>query len=130
MIDLLQAATTGHGVYSLPEAARYAKMHQKTLRSWFCGGTDRAALRPGEINSLEFKAITFLEFVEALAIRSLRRDYSVSLQKIRAAINTAQDRYGVNHPFAHKAHRTPLGGNRSAWCGQLVGRDAVQMQQP
>ena len=43
MISLLEAAKDA-GVYSIPEAARYAKMHQNSLRNWFAGGRDRAPL--------------------------------------------------------------------------------------
>ncbi len=111
MIDLFHAATSGVGVYSLSEAARYAKMHEATLRNWFCEVSGRKALRQGEITAGDFKAITFLEFVEAVAIRSLRVDYRVSLQKIREAISNAEQKYGISHPFAHRDHRTVLVGS-------------------
>ena len=110
MIDLLHAATSGAGVYSIPEAARYAKINQATLRNWFGGTKDHAALRETEIESPDFRAITFLEFVEAVAIRSLRVDYKVPLQTIRQAIKNAFDKYNVAHPFAHRDHRTALIG--------------------
>jgi uncharacterized protein (DUF433 family) len=110
MIDLLHAATSGIGVYSIPEAAQYAKMKQATLRTWFYGTKQREALRGAEIESPDLKAITFLEFVEAVAIRSLRVDYQVPLQTIRQAINNASDKYGIRHPFAHRDHKTVLIG--------------------
>jgi uncharacterized protein (DUF433 family) len=110
MISLLSAAENGVGVYSIPEAARYAKIHQNTLRNWFSGGTDRAPLRGVEIESEDFKVITFLDFVEAVAIRSLRVDYGVSFQKIREAVKIAKERYGITHPFAHQKHKTVLVG--------------------
>jgi hypothetical protein len=34
MIDLVSAAKET-GIYTIPEAARYAKMHGKSLRNWF-----------------------------------------------------------------------------------------------
>jgi hypothetical protein len=37
------------------------------------------------------KAMAFVEFVEALAIRALRIDHGISLQKIREAITTAKN---------------------------------------
>ena len=110
MIDLLHAATSGIGVYSIPEAARYAKMNQATLRTWFGGVKNRPPLRETEIASSDFKAITFLEFIEAVAIRSLRVDYKVSLQTIRQAIKNASKKYEIEHPFAHRDHRTVLIG--------------------
>jgi uncharacterized protein (DUF433 family) len=106
MINLMDAVMSGTGVYSIPEAARYARMHPATLRSWFSGGKDRRPLRPNEIDSQDFKGLTFLDFVEAIAIRSLRRDYGISFQRIRQAVNLAKSRYGIDHPFAMEHHRT------------------------
>jgi uncharacterized protein (DUF433 family) len=109
MISLLNAAKDT-GVYSIPEAARYAKMHQSSLRNWFAGGSDRAPLRTTEIDSPDFKAITFLDLIEAVAIRSFRVDYNVSFQKIREAIKNAKEKYDIDHPFAHERHKTVLVG--------------------
>ena len=109
MINLADAAATGVGVYSIPEAARYARIHPATLRNWFAGGADRAPLRQSTIECAEMKVITFLDFVEAVAIRSLRID-GVSFPRIRQALKTARDEYGVTHPFAHQKHRTVLIG--------------------
>jgi len=110
MISLLDAARDT-GIYSIPEAARYAKMHPNSLRNWFAGGSDRAPLRETEINSPDFKAISFLDLIEAVAIRSFRLDYKVSFQKIREAVKNAKEKYKIEHPFAHKEHRTVLLGN-------------------
>jgi uncharacterized protein (DUF433 family) len=109
MISLLDAAKDT-GLYSIPEAARYAKMHQNSLRNWFAAGKDRLPLRESEIDSAGFKAITFLDLIEAVAIRSFRKDYNISFQKIREALKTAHDQYGIEHPFAHKEHKTVVVG--------------------
>ena len=45
MISLLSAAKQT-GIYTIPEAARYAKMHAKSLRNWF--GIVKAAVIDGE----------------------------------------------------------------------------------
>ncbi len=109
MISLLTAAKET-GIYSIPEAARYAKMHQNSLRNWFAGGSDRAPLRQAEIDSPDFKVITFLDLIEAVAIRSFRINYNVSFQKIREALKNAKERYHIDHPFAHQNHKTVLVG--------------------
>ena len=109
-MNLLNAATSGTGVYSFNEAARYAKMHPNTLRKWFGCEAARAPLRERVITSGEFKALTFLEFVEAVAIRSLRVNYGVSFHKIREALTNAQNQYQIKHPFAHQKHKTVLIG--------------------
>src|ERR1700741_5446546 len=109
MISLLEAAKDT-GIYSIPEAARYAKIHQNSLRNWFAGGSDRSPLREAAIHSPDFKAITFLDLIEAVAIRSFRVNYNVSFQKIREALRNAKDRYNIDHPFAHEKHKTVLVG--------------------
>jgi uncharacterized protein (DUF433 family) len=110
-MNVAEAAIDGIGVYSIPEAARYARVHANTLRSWFgIAGSDRTALYKGEIESDDLKALSFLDLIEALAIRSLRTDYDISLQKIREALRTANERYQIQHLFARKAHRTVLIG--------------------
>lgn len=104
MIDLVHAASEGLGIFSIPEAARYARMHPNTLRNWFCPTSKRQPLRPREIRSEEFKAITFVEFIEALAIRSFRVDYKVSFQKIREAITNARAKTTVRRcRYGHTA---------------------------
>jgi len=110
MISLASAATKGIGVYSIPEAARYAKIHPNTLRYWFAGAGTHPPIRGAEIKSEEFKALTFLDLIEAVAIRSLRVDYDVPLQRIREAVKNAKSRYGIDYPFAHQSHKTVLIG--------------------
>ena len=110
MISLLDAINQGTGVYSLSEAARYAKMHPQTLRNWFFESKGRNVLRHTQIECKEFKAITFLDFVEAIAIRSLRIDYRLPFLKIREAVKNAKN-HGIDHPFARKDHRTVLIGS-------------------
>ena len=110
MVNILQAATEGIGVYTIAEAARYARMPPATLNAWFFGLEDRPLMQRGGIQGEDFRAITFVDFVEALAIRSLRADHRISLQKIREAIRNARDRYQVEHLFARRDHRTVLIG--------------------
>ena len=110
MVSTLEAATGGLGVYTLAEAARYARMPQTTLNRWFFGGGERAPLREAGIAAGGGKNITFVDFVEAMAIRSLRADHDVPLQKIKEAIRNARNTYGIEHPFAHREHKTVLVG--------------------
>lgn len=53
------------------------------------------------------RVLSFLEFVEALAVRTLRRDYNIPLPKIRDAVTRAERDYGMKHIFARR-HRTVL----------------------
>jgi uncharacterized protein (DUF433 family) len=110
VVTEIQAATQGFGVYSVAEASRYARMPVATLQRWFFGDRVREPMRSSGIESGERKRITFIDFIEALAIRALRTDHNVPLQKIREAIRNARDEYQIQHPFAHKDHRTVLIG--------------------
>lgn len=110
MVSISQAAINGQGVYTAAEAARLARMPLSTLSQWFWGSSTRPAMRPAGIQDSERRAITFIDFVEALAIRSLRADHQVSFQKIREAVVTAEKTFGIQHPFAHRKHRTVVAG--------------------
>ena len=107
-MNLLDAATTGTGIYTISEAARYAKIHRNTLRSWFFPNMSvgrKATMRASEVPDEDLKSISFLDFVEAIAVRSLRVDYSISFNTIREAIKNAEKK-GVKHPFARQQHTT------------------------
>jgi uncharacterized protein (DUF433 family) len=111
MISQFDAAVSGVGVYSIPQAARYARMPAPTLRNWFFGGKTRQPIRPPGIEGDE-KSITFLDLVEAIAVRSLRVDHGVRLEDIRSAIQFASKEYSIEHIFAREDHRIYVSGSR------------------
>jgi uncharacterized protein (DUF433 family) len=78
-------------------------MHPITLVRWFKGDDYCRRVIPLE----EVKIISFLDFVQALAIRNLRVHYNIRLQDIRDAVDRASEEHGISHPFAHK-HTTFL----------------------
>ena len=93
----------GTGLYTLGEAAKYARMHPITLARWFKGDNYCERVIPLE----DTKVISFLDFVQALHIRNLRVLYKIRLQDIRDAVDRAVKEHGISHPFAHK-HTTFL----------------------
>jgi uncharacterized protein (DUF433 family) len=99
-------------VYSISDAARYAKMPAATIQAWFFPTKDRAPMRLGDIDGGGEKALSFLDFVEALAVRSFRIDYNVSLRAIREAMDFAQSQFNVTHIFARQDHRTLIDARR------------------
>jgi uncharacterized protein (DUF433 family) len=105
--DSIKSAT---GLYTVTEAATYARMHPRTLSTWLYGGGGVSPLRQTAIPKEEGRFLTFIEFVEALAIRNLRVNYDISFQKIRQAVNEAKNQYGIEYPFANKEHKTFLIG--------------------
>lgn len=70
--------------------------------------------------------MTFLDFVQALAIREIRRDHRVSLQKIREAVQVAQHDYRVDYPLA-MLHTTFLFGSEILI--RIEGRDEPSLVQ-
>src|SRR5437773_5727084 len=109
-MKLEESIRTASGLYTVAEAAAYARMHVQTLKNWLYGGTAHDPLRQSQIPKAEGRFLTFIEFVEALAIRNLRANYHISFQKIRSAVNEAKSKYGVEYPFANKSHKTYLIG--------------------
>ena len=110
---------SGTGLYTLGEVAKYARMSPMTVGRWFKG--DGYCKR---VFSLEdSKVITFLDFVQLLAVRDLR-DYGVELQKIRDAVDRASSQFGIQYPFACK-HTTFLFDNE-IWI-QPDGKTVTQL---
>jgi uncharacterized protein (DUF433 family) len=97
---------SGAGLYTLGEVARYARMHPVTVSRWFKGDGYCKNVFALE----DSKIITFLDFVQVLAVRNLRVHYHVKLQKIRDAIERASKDFGIDYPFARK-HTTFLFDN-------------------
>lgn len=121
------------GLYTVSEAALFARMPAVTLRNWLFGSKSQSSLRRSIIPKEEGRFLTFLEFVEALAIRTLRNSYNISLQRIRTAIDEAKETYNIPYPFANKAHKTVLiGGELHIFIGeaqnpvQLTGKGRKQ----
>lgn len=107
MVSIKDNLLTGSGIYTLTEAAMYARISPVTLQRWLYGNTmGQPVMHPqNEVPSEKF--VTFVDFVQALAIHDIRAKHNVSLQKIRDAVNKAEEEYSVQYPFARK-HTTYL----------------------
>jgi uncharacterized protein (DUF433 family) len=108
MADLL-----GLGLYTVSEAARYARISPAKLVHWVIGTSNR---KPAVKSRLELaknpeRWVTFLDFIQAMAIRDIRiaRPH-ISLDKIRETIEMSKSRFGIEYPFARK-HTTYLLGD-------------------
>ena len=99
----------GIGIYTPTEAAYYARVQPQTITRWLHGSRSGQPVVRAQLNGDAEKIVTFLDFVQALAIRAIRRDYKLPLQTIRDAVNYARKRYGVDYPFATR-HQTFLFG--------------------
>lgn len=99
----------GTGLYSVHEAALYARVSVPTMSRWLFGTTAADSVIPPEYGK-DGRRVSFLDFVQTLAIREIRLQEKVSLQKIRQAINYAKDAFGFDYPFARE-HFTYLWGD-------------------
>jgi uncharacterized protein (DUF433 family) len=120
MIMIDEMVGGGTGLYTLGEAAKYARMHQVTLTRWFKGDGYCERVIPLE----DAKVITFLDFVQALHIRNLRVLYKISLQDIRDAVDRATKEFNISHPFAYQ-HTTFL-FEKKIWI-QPEGKPLIQI---
>jgi uncharacterized protein (DUF433 family) len=94
MISMVESVMTGRGLYTVSEAALYARMSSQTAHAWFWPSKRSSRLREAIIVDDDSRYLTFAEFAEAVAIRFLRHHYKVSLQGVRDAIDYVKE----NHP--------------------------------
>ena len=94
------------GLYTTEQAARLARLSPRSLRRWLDGeGENEPALyrRMPKSNSA---VVGFVDLIQALAIRAIRKSGTLSLQKIRETIIEAE-KAGIRYPFA-RPHKTFL----------------------
>lgn len=108
MVSLSTDVPLGTGAYTVNEVACFARMHPGTARRWFFSNNMGKAVVPDR-NPDRF--LTFIDFVQALAVRNLRVNHHVALSTIREALQYAKDEFGMDHPFARR-HRTYLDGRQ------------------
>lgn len=87
--------------YTIPEAARYLRMSDTTLKSWVAGRTYPVAggekhwagliYRPDEKDP----GLSFSNLIEAHVLLALRKQYRVKIKEVRTALEYAQDRYNI-----------------------------------
>ena len=83
MLATPELLTAGTGLYTLPEAALYSRLHPAVLGRWLFGNKSGGRVLSPQIADDEQRAVTFLDFVQALAVRSIRQQHRLSLDKIR-----------------------------------------------
>ncbi len=101
----------GQGIYTPAEAARFARVKTELITRWIHGTDSGQAVVEAERFGDSERMITFRDFVQALAIRAVRREFKLPLPDIRKAVEYARERYGVAYPFAIR-HRTYLFGRK------------------
>jgi uncharacterized protein (DUF433 family) len=94
----------GIGIYTPSEAAFYARVSRRMMTRWVFGGSDGKAVIERQLLDSDDKIVTFLDFVQTLAVREVRYRYRLPLPRIREGVDRARKQYGLKHPLAHK-HR-------------------------
>jgi hypothetical protein len=95
----------GHGVYSLPEAARLTRLKPQRVREWFRAQASGRARRP--IFRSDYapvdgdRAISFHDLIE-LFVAGRLRDHGVSLQTLRKVHKQLQVDLQTRHPFGRR----------------------------
>lgn len=112
--------------YTLSEAARYLKLAPATLRSWFMGRSYPKRDRPGYFEPLiqfadqEKRLLSFGNLVEAYVLRALRQNHSVSINKLRTALDYAQKELKVSRLLMKHDLLTVAGDLFLQRYGQLI----------
>ncbi|MBS0657721.1 MAG: hypothetical protein JSR82_05665 [Verrucomicrobia bacterium] len=95
------------GLYTPREAAFYARLHPSVLNRWLYGNKSGSRVLHPQLTGTGEKVVTFLDFVQALAVRAIRQQHRIALDKIRQAIERAEAEFGLNYPLA-RLHTTYL----------------------
>jgi uncharacterized protein (DUF433 family) len=102
----------GHGVYTLPEAARLTRLRSQRVREWFQGRTNEQVRRPvfrSDYQSIGGdRAISFHDLIEVFVAGQLRNN-GVSLQLLRKVHRQLQKDLGTRHPFCRREILTKQG---------------------
>jgi uncharacterized protein (DUF433 family) len=99
MVAAVSENVLGVGLYSIDEVALYARVSRKLANRWFfASGEGEAVITPRIIDG---KFISFLDFVQMVAIREIKQKKGVKLEKIRQLLTIAGEQ-GITHPFARR----------------------------
>lgn len=89
----------GTGLFTIAEAAMYARVSTRLISRWIYGTKSAEPVISPEYGD-DDKVVSFLDFVQTLAIREIRNTENIPLQKIRQAVKLAKSKYGMEYPFA------------------------------
>lgn len=96
----------GTGIYTIAEAALYAKVSSPLLARWLFGNKKGESVVVPQYDPEE-RLVGFLDLVQALALHEIRMQKRISLLKLRQAVKFARDKLGMKYPFAME-HTTYL----------------------
>ena len=90
--------------YSVPEAALYLRLPKSTLRAWIGRQINfEPLITPAQEKPL---ALSFINLIEAYVLASIRREYRLSMNKIRKGLDFISQMYPSDNPLAEKDFET------------------------
>jgi uncharacterized protein (DUF433 family) len=116
-------------LYSIPEAAHYLQIPRITLRDWVNGhvyptasGRHRSAPVLGRVPrpTGTHAVLSFLNVVEAHVLSAVRRQYRVSMPKVREALTFLETHFPSQHPLADQLFVTDGVDLFLDTCGPLI----------
>jgi len=93
----------GTGSYSIPEAARLARINPRTAARWTASPSTKQRgrlLQPDLPPVGDRRAVSFLDLIDLLVVGRFRAE-GVSFQMVRRVYSLLRDRLETPHPFSH-----------------------------
>ena len=112
----------GIGIYSPAEAAFYARVSRRIMTRWVFGDAQGKPVIDRQLRDSTEKVVTFLDFVQTLAVREVRNRHGIPLQRIRQGVDVARQRYGVEYPLACRHTIYLFSDQKGEGHGQIVIR--------
>ena len=91
----------GSGLYTVGEAALYARVTPAMMARWLFGNQRGEAVLHPQFDPHE-RMVSFLDLIQTLAIREIRMQRQIALPKFRQAVKVAKEKLGLDYPFARK----------------------------
>ena len=92
----------GIGIYTPPQAAFYARVSPRMMTRWVFGDSAGKPVIQRQDHESSEKTVTFLDFVQTLAVREVRHRHKLPLQRIRQGVDQARLRYSIDYPLAQE----------------------------
>ncbi|HEY2784716.1 MAG TPA: hypothetical protein VGJ05_07035 [Fimbriiglobus sp.] len=115
----------GTGIYSVSEAAIYARVSSQKMTRWVFGTSDQLPILTPQYGRNDERVVSFLDFIQTLAIREIRINKHISPNKIRQALDYAKTRHGMEYPFAMRNY-TFWSGNEIIICPDQNDEHIIQ----
>ena len=90
--------------YSIAEAAGYLRIPKSTLRAWLLGQEGFRSVI--DIADRRDRQMSFINLVEAFVLSGIRRQHSVSLPKVRKAVDYVRRTFKTPRPLADEQFAT------------------------